>query len=331
MSTASTLKMHHTHFNEVEELPPAASSKFFYGAEIPLQHLVSLRAHAKSIAHQTRMLTRSVLSGGQNSVKRGRGIDLAEVRAYQPGDDIRNLHWRVTARMDRPHTKLFQEEQERPLLILVDMSATMFFGSQVTFKSGVAAQAAALLAWAGAFRKDRVGGIIWDGQQAQAFMPGPGNRSLLPFLKYLAASSVPPSPNKKFIAPAERPLFSKSFETLNQLAPHGSLILFLSDFFGFNALEFEKFRSLSSHHELMTFFIYDPLEKEPPPPDFYRISDGKHLAGFHSGDKNFCLHYRKVFQEHHDTMTSSMKKLGIPFLEISTAQSIVDRLIYGMR
>ncbi|MFT6038708.1 MAG: hypothetical protein ACI9TP_001500, partial [Candidatus Azotimanducaceae bacterium] len=129
------------------------------GAYTDIRELIRLRHGSKEIDIVTSAKARHPLSGLLSSNFRGRGIDFAEVRTYEPGDDVRTIDWRVTARTGAPHTKLFQEEKERPVLILVDQSQPMFFGSRVAFKSVIAAEVGALLAWTALTRGDRVGGI----------------------------------------------------------------------------------------------------------------------------------------------------------------------------
>ena len=125
-----------------------------------------LMANSLSLSKQRKLLASQ--AGLHTSKFRGRGIDFAEVRAYQPGDDIRTIDWRVTARTGKAHTKLYAEERERPVIVMVDQRQTMFFGSRTMFKSTMAAHCAALLAWATLQRGDRLGGIAFtDTNQAE--------------------------------------------------------------------------------------------------------------------------------------------------------------------
>ena len=132
------------------------------GAYTDIRELIQLRYAARGMDLLQANKTRNPLSGLLSSKFRGRGIDFAEVRIYQPGDDVRTIDWRVTARTQIPHTKLFQEEKERPVLILVDQSTSMFFGSRQAFKSVLAAESAALIAWTALERGDRVAGIVYS-------------------------------------------------------------------------------------------------------------------------------------------------------------------------
>src|SRR4051812_8187740 len=118
---------------------------------------------------------------------RGRGVDYVESRAYQPGDDIRQMDWRLTARSGRPHTKVFQEEREQSVLLLVDCNASMHFGSRVRFKSVQAARTAALVAWAAVHGGDRVGALGFGPGLNAEVKPGGGPRGALQVLRALVA------------------------------------------------------------------------------------------------------------------------------------------------
>ena len=131
-----------------------------YGVTAELNELIALQRYAQ-IGHY-RPKGRSLRAGQHLSKLRGRGMDFAEVRHYQAGDEIRHMEWRVTARTGRPHVKLYQEERERPVIILADFSPSMYFGTRLAFKSVVAARLAALLAWTVVKQGDRVGGLLFS-------------------------------------------------------------------------------------------------------------------------------------------------------------------------
>jgi uncharacterized protein (DUF58 family) len=115
---------------------------------VQLETLIALRLRARSLASALARRVSSVPAGAHGSRFRGRGVDYRESRIYQPGDDIRHMDWRVTARSGRPHTKLFEEERERSVLLIVDQNPSLHFGTRVRFKSVQLARAAALVAWA---------------------------------------------------------------------------------------------------------------------------------------------------------------------------------------
>ena len=144
----------------------------------------------------------SQLYGGHGSSFRGRGMEFDEVRVYHPGDDVRTIDWRVTARTGRPHTKLFQEERERPVLVLVDARASMRFGTRDCFKSVLAAKAAAVLAWIGIGGGDRVGGLVLAPSGIIALRAERTRRRILAFVRAIADATAerhaPPRPQPPF-------------------------------------------------------------------------------------------------------------------------------------
>ena len=118
------------------------------GTTLTLNQLIRLRASARGLELGARRRTLSAQAGGYLSVYHGRGMEFDEVRTYQVGDDARTIDWRVTARRGRPHTKLFREERERPVMLLVDLHPGMYFGSRVQYKSVLAGRLSALMGWA---------------------------------------------------------------------------------------------------------------------------------------------------------------------------------------
>ena len=158
------------------------------GAYVDLQQLLGLRHSAyKDLTNNSNAVGHQ--SGLKISKTRGRGVDFAEVRQYQPGDDARMIDWRVTARKNKPHTKIFREERERPVLIFVDQSQQMFFGSQLRLKSVAAADITARIAWQTLAAGDRVGAVIVDNHSQHLFRPYRSSRAVGRLLNQLAISN----------------------------------------------------------------------------------------------------------------------------------------------
>jgi len=159
------------------------------GAFITLEQLFDQRHVAKSIELDYQSRSRLGMSGSHISKHKGRGVDFEEFRAYQPGDDIRQIDWRVTARTGRPFTKVFREERERPVIIGIDQCHNMFFGSQVAFKSVVAAEAAAIICWTTVDNGDRVGGVVFNDGGNELIKPRRSKRSALRFVDTLTLTA----------------------------------------------------------------------------------------------------------------------------------------------
>ncbi|MFO1417806.1 MAG: DUF58 domain-containing protein [Methylotetracoccus sp.] len=236
-----------------------------------LESLIRLAAPATALPLY-RSTARALQSGQYLSRFKGRGMEFDETRPYVPGDDIRTLDWRVTARTGRVHTKTFREERERPVLLAVDVGSTMFFGTRGVFKHVVAARLAALIAWSAHHRGDRVGGVIFSEHGRSEFKPEHHRRTVLRLLRAMA-EAVPGGSSYA------RPSREHSIDALTALERHahtGSLIFLFSDFRTLDDALGERLRRLRRHGDAVLVMIHDVLERELPSTGRYRFADGQH-------------------------------------------------------
>jgi uncharacterized protein (DUF58 family) len=236
------------------------------GIQARLADLIALREHARNLDLAPRGRILATRTGGHLSRFRGRGMEYDESRVYQPGDDPRNMDWRVTARAGTPHVKLFREERERPVWLLVDQGPSMRFGTRVAFKSVIAAQAAALLGWSAVDRLDRVGGIVFDEAHYLERRPAARARGLLPLLERL---SVPPANGDHGY-----PSVDAAMDHLVRLVRPGSLVIVVSDFAGITPASGRWLARLAGGSEPILVMVYDALEAAAPPPARYPVADG---------------------------------------------------------
>ena len=159
------------------------------GIRVTLSELIEMRHRVREVQLFSTPSQRSPLIGLHHSKLRGRGVDFDQVRVYQAGDDVRTIDWRVTARTQEPNTKLFHEERERPIFIMVEQSCRLFFGSGQMFKSVLAAQAASLIGWAALGHNDRVGGLVFGDNEHYEIKPRRSKQSLLQLLTAWCAST----------------------------------------------------------------------------------------------------------------------------------------------
>lgn len=209
------------------------------------------------------------LAGSHKAGLANRGMEFFESRPYRAGDDVRSIDWRQSARRGVPYTKLFQEERERPVQLLVDLGRSMRFGTRSVFKSVLAARAAALLAWQAVTDGDRVGGGVWDGQALREAQPRARQHGALGLLHHIAEAGAidPQSATLDGALPAFR----------RGLRP-GGIAVVLSDFSGLDEEGDDStaaaIASLGQRNDVVLVHVFDALEAEAPAPGIYPVSDG---------------------------------------------------------
>lgn len=301
------------------------------GAHAALAQLIALRFPAAQLELGTRKRALSNLAGPNKTNFRGRGIDFEEVRAYQPGDDIRTIDWRVTARTGNAHTKLFREERERPVLVVVDQRNSMFFGSRHCFKSVLAAHLASLLAWAALQGGDRVGGLVFNDAGHQEIRPRRSRATVLALLsqveQYNAALPL--------ADPGAAANFAEVLANVRRIARPGSSLFLVSDFRGaWQETAREQLFELAKHTEITALACRDPLEADLPRAGTYAVTDGNERSELDTGDRQLRERYRKELDVQRTVLQHDLQRLGIPLLEASTDASpftLLQRYYGGRR
>jgi uncharacterized protein (DUF58 family) len=288
------------------------------GAYADLNELIALRFPAKQLQLGRRTRALSTLAGPNKSNFRGRGIDFEEVRSYQPGDDIRTIDWRVTARTGSAHTKLFREERERPVMVVVDQRSSMFFGSSHCFKSVLAAQLASLFAWSALNGGDRVGGLVFNDHEHQEIRPRRSRKTVLALLSQITHynSSLPAN------TAGDQDSFANTLSNLRRIARPGSSLFLVSDFRGASqGRAREHLFELAKHTEMTAVSCADPMEFELPRAGTYAVTNGHERSELHTGDRNLRQRYQQRLQQQHELLSNDLLRLGVPLLTASTDQA----------
>ena len=246
------------------------------------------------------------------------------MRLYQPGDDVRSIDWRVTARKAKPHTKVYREERERPTLIVVDQSRAMFFGSRVRMKSVAAAECAALLAWHAVDGGDRVGGLVYDDGAEYAFKPLRSARAVVRLLNQVGASNT--ALRDAVTQPVRSRRLPIVLDHLVRIARNGHRIYLISDFHGFDAKDERQLKRIARHNSVVLIHVSDPLEQELPPPDRYTVTDGVARHVLTTADTRVRQQYRDEFAAHTRTLESVCLATRSQFIGLSTNEAAVARL-----
>ena len=283
--------------------------------------LIRLNGPARAIALDVLRIN-SLQTGAYVSHFRGRGMEFDESRPYQPGDDPRNIDWRVTARSTQAYTKLFREERERPVLVVVDLRNNMHFATQGSFKSVIASRAAALISWAAQHRGDRLGGLIFGDSTHRELKPKLGRQAALRYVHELVNH---PDWQRSAEGPAkdEEPPLTRAMAVLRRVARPGSLVVVISDFVGFSRAAQAYLTGVARHNEVLAIFISDPLEHELPPPGRYRLVSNDVELAIDTYARTARRDYEHAFKERQHSLEKFCQRYGIHLMSISTEEDPV--------
>jgi uncharacterized protein (DUF58 family) len=301
------------------------------GAVITLQQLLIQRHAARTLEYLMHSRSIAGISGLHLSKMRGRGIDFEEFRPYQAGDDIRLIDWRVTARTGRPFTKVFREERERPVIIAVDQTQNMYFGSQIAFKSVVAAQAAAVFCWLAIDNGDRVGGLVYSDNSSALVRPKRSRRSALHLLNQVflynqRLQQAKALEQQQAIDPDFKPGLASALGQIRRITKPGSTLYVISDFMTLDAKALQYLNQLARHNNVVCCLVYDALEETLPVPGIYSITDGSHKGAINTHNSKARARYREHFKERMQYLEGELDKLQIRLVKMRTNQLVVEQI-----
>ncbi|MBU1331212.1 MAG: DUF58 domain-containing protein [Gammaproteobacteria bacterium] len=292
------------------------------GIRVDLSELIEMRHRVHEVQLFSTPARRSPLIGLHHSKLRGRGVDFDQVRVYQAGDDVRTIDWRVTARTQEPHTKLFHEERERPIYILVEQSPRLFFGSALMFKSVLAAQAAALIGWAALGHNDRIGGLVFGDQEHHEIKPRRSKQSLLQLLSRLVRANQALSPE----TPLNRDSFGLALRRAREVLRPGSLVVVLCDERTLGDSSEQQLILLARHTDLLLLPLSDPLDHVLPAAGLLRFAERGARLELDTHQADLRQAYREQGEARQARWQRLAQKLGVPLLPLSTRAEMVEQL-----
>jgi uncharacterized protein (DUF58 family) len=286
--------------------------------------LIRLHGPARAIALDV-LRVNSLQTGAYVSHFRGRGMEFDESRPYQPGDDPRSIDWRVTARSTTAYTKLFREERERPVLVVVDLRSSMHFATRGCFKSVNASRAAALLSWAAHHRGDRLGGLIFGDTMHRELRPRLGRQAALRFVHELVEHPDWNSQNRDRDTSGSAAL-TQAMAALRRVARPGSLVVILSDFTDFDVPAQSYLSGVARHNEVLAVFLNDPLERQLPPPGRYRLVASEDEMAIDTVSRSARRDYEQAFQARLHKLEKFCQRYGVHLMPMSTHDDPVTTL-----
>ncbi|SAK45593.1 hypothetical protein AWB80_00928 [Caballeronia pedi] len=294
-------------------------------------HLMRLELRARGLSFVAPAPVSSILSGRHASRMRGRGLNFEELRGYLPGDDIRHLDWRVSLRTGKPHVRVYTEERDRPLLVMVDQRMSMFFGSSRAFKSVVAAEAAALAVWMGFAAGDRVGGVVFGDDEVVRVRPLRSRTRIEMLFGAMARMNralAADSPARTNYAQ-----LNAALEGVLQIAGHDYLVCIVSDFAGADERTRQLLRQLAAHNDVIAALVFDPMWQRMPEHRALVVSEGRLQVELRIEKERVREPLASLFKGRAAGIADLLRASGVPLMAISTAEPVVDqvRRLFGER
>lgn len=289
-----------------------AAQMFILGIEIAPSALIRARPDRAVTGFAPGGRVATHMWGANRSIFHGRGMEYAESRAYQPGDEIRSIDWRLTARSNTVHTKLFHEERERPIYLLLDLRAMMQFGTRVRFKAHLAAEIAAMLAWVGLDGGDRVGGFILTRTGLLEFPAARTRRAMLAFLHAASEATLLDHPI------GTEPPLHEALRKLRHVCRPGTLVFVISDFADHGPGVEQELRRLSHRAHITLISVHDPLDAHLPPRGG-RLSDGASVLAIGAMSRADLAAHARAFSDRQAALQLLSRQTGMVWHEIGTA------------
>jgi uncharacterized protein (DUF58 family) len=301
----------------------AALARAHRGVALEAATLIALKAAVDELKLARRLKARATVDGGHLSRQRGRSTDYQESRAYQPGDDVRLIDWRLSARQPRLYTKVYAVERERPVLLLIDFSESMLFATKRTLKSIVAAEAATAIAWATIARGDRVGALVMP--DFATIKPSGGSRSALRLIDGLVGA------HRAALSQPRVQDWPSQLTELKRLIRPGTEVYLLTDGSALAPSHAPLLGAALAHASLKVIRISDASERSPPPPGAYQFfADGRAFRLDLSGSAQRRV-YAQALSVGDASFGALCAQLGLRPIELDTRADVVSVLAQELR
>lgn len=278
----------------------------------------------RKIEIKTRGLSNNVFAGQYHSAFKGRGMAFSEVREYQFGDDVRDIDWNVTARFHRPYVKVFEEERELTVMLLIDVSGSLNFGTRGQLKNDMVTEIAATLAFSAIQNNDKIGVIFFSDRIEKYIPPKKGRKHIL----YIIREMLDFHPESK------KTNVTQALEFLGRVMKRRCTAFVMSDFYDQNSFE-KPLQICSSRHDVVALQIYDPLLKQLPDVGLLRVEDSEtgHQQYIDTSSKKLRMAHAKYWQDRMNTLQQCFNKSSVDYVSIATDGDYVKslRLLFSRR
>jgi uncharacterized protein (DUF58 family) len=294
------------------------------GVYASLRDLVALQFKARGFSFLPHQPVQSLLAGRHASRLRGRGLNFEDIRRYLPGDDIRQIDWKATLRTRKTCSRVYTEERERSVLLIVDQRITMFFGSVKNMKSVTAAEVTALAAWRVLRQKDRIGALIFNDSKIAEVRPQRSHATAMRILEAVLEQNHALSLAAGIRANSA--MFNAALRRAESLAKHDCLVCIISDGSGHDEESRRFLTRIAQHNDVLFAFIHDPLEAELPDAGLLVFGDGRTQLEVDTGTRKLRERFRETFAEQRAAGRKFLLQRETPVLAVSTALGLAEQL-----
>ncbi len=293
------------------------------GVYANLDDLIRIQFKARDFSFLPQQPVSSILSGRYASRLRGRGLNFEEIRRYLPGDDIRTMDWKVTARTRSPHVRVYTEEKDRAVVLVVDQRINMFFGTRDKLKSVTAAELAALGAWRAVAVGDRVGAVIFNDTELVDVRPQRSQKTVMSILGSIIRMNHELQVDAQLEPNADN--LNRALEMALQLVPHDALIVMISDYFGVDEQTERIVARIAEHNDILALLVHDPIRLQPTEQSL-TVSDGTLQIEIDFADKSAREKLVANYRDEQQRISRFLSRLAAPLLMVSNEGDVVHQV-----
>jgi len=293
------------------------------GVYITLSELLKFGYMPKNFNIRPNGAVLSKLSGRHRSGMRGRGMDFSEMKQYVQGDDTRNMDWKATRRTGKPYIRVYNEERDRNVWLVISQMNSMFFGSKERMKSVSAAHTAALMAFKALETGDRVGAVVYNNDEVKFFKASSSKNNVVQIMTEIERQNqllkATNSNNRKV-------KLGQALKTLSSLAKHDDLVVLIGDARAMDEESARHITRINAHNDVIAVLVYDPMEEEIVKSSSLFFTDGAETVDVDSSSRNFREKYKERREEIRDKLGHMSRKNALPIISISTEFPVLDQL-----
>lgn len=289
---------------------------------VTVSHLRQLQYAARSLSFLPRQRSKSVLNGRHTSRLRGRGLNFEEMRDYLPGDDVRSIDWKTTARLRKPYVRVLTEERDRPVFLVVDQRMSMFFGTELNMKSVTAAETAALATYITLHQGDRVGTLLFDDDGIDTVKPMRSIRTANRLLNRLAEMNQGLHAEKSGQAAVK---LNDVLAKVAEITHHDNLIIIISDFDGINDQTHRRLSAIAQHNDLILMLVYDPIARSMTGRNLV-VSDGDRQAELTLDSEKTRTSVERLASARLDQILDWQRTINLSVLPLSAGEDTVQQV-----